>query len=217
MTHNNKTRYNYAGNGRNGSNNKGKKYNNYSLPPPVDPECMQRCTKFKNWFNENYQQLKLNLIEKGKYDDDCMVNTFLKIYRALEYGTIVNDYRTYFATSYFTNIFNQEVTTTKYNNKVEYIENESLYDSIDDGDNEAQYAAKDALINEIGEWLNDNVDDIIERDLFIMYINLKKTDKMTYQKLSKTTGVEINKVAECISRIKKQIQIEFKNKRLKTL
>ncbi|MFV0328435.1 MAG: hypothetical protein ACK5KL_01230 [Dysgonomonas sp.] len=215
----NKTRYNYGGCGRDGHNNKGKRYKNYNEEYIPSPEDMQRCTDFKEWFNLNYNTIKQNLLDKGKYDDDVMVNTFLKIYRYLEYGGIVDDYRTYWNTAYFTNIFYQEVTNTKYNNRVEYIEDEEQYDSIDDGDSELQYEAKDALIKEIEEWLNDNVDNIIHRDLFIIYINTRRDTKykMTYQKLHNITGVPLNEIKEIIPKIKKQLIEKFKNKRLNTL
>lgn len=219
MTHNNKTRYNYAGSGRNGSNNKGKRYKNYNEEYIPTPEDMQRCTDFKEWFSSNYNIIKQNLIDKNKFDDDVMVNTFLKIYRYLEYGGIVDDYRTYWNTAYFTNIFYQQVSDSKHNNRTEYIEDEEQYDTEDTGDSEAQYEKKDELISDIQEWLEDNVPDIIERELFIIYINTKydKKYKMTYEKLSELTGVDINKIKDTIPRIKKQLQQQFKNKRLNTL
>lgn len=219
MTQYNKTRYNYGGCGRDGHGNKGKRYKNYNEEYIPTPEDMQRCTEFKDWFNSNYNTIKQNLIDKGKYDDDVMVNTFLKVYRYLEYGGIVADYRCYWNTAYFTNIFNQEVTTSKYNNKVEYIEDEEQYDTEDTGDSEAQYEKKDELILDIQEWLNNNIPDIIERELFIIYINTKydRKYKMTYERLSSLTGVDVRKIKEIIPRIKKQLQEKYKNKRLNTL
>jgi len=213
----NKTRYNY---GASGGANKGKQYNNYNLPPITSPEAMQRCTEFKKWFSANYASIKQNLTSLNKYDDDVMVDTFLKIYRSLEYGTVVKNYRTYWETSYFTNNFKKKVDETKYQKKTEYIEyNEEQYDSEDTGDSEAQYEKKDELINLIGEWLECNVPDIIDREIFIIYINTKndRRYKMTYEKLSDLTGVDLNRIKEIIPRIKKQLQEEFKNNRLNTL
>lgn len=219
-TNTNKTRYNYGGCGRDGHGNKGKRYKNYNEDYIPSPEDMQRCTEFKDWFNANYNTIKDNLINKGKYDDDVMVDSFLKIYRYLEYGGIIDDYRCYWNTSYFTNIFKKTVDESKYNNRIEYIEyNEEQYDCEDTGDSEAQYAAKDELIKLIGEWLECNVPGLIERELFIIYINTRydKQYKMTYEKLAELTGVDINRIKDTIPRIKKQLQEKFKNKRLNTL
>ncbi|MDR2950730.1 MAG: hypothetical protein LBV71_16200 [Prevotella sp.] len=207
----NKTRYNYGGCGRDGHNNKGKTYINYEDDYIPSPEDMQRCDEFKLWFNNNYNEIKSNLIDKGKYNEDTIINTFLKLYRILERGHIINNYRTYWNTAYFTNIFNETIKTSKYNNRMEYIgDNGEQYDGIDYNDNgEEQY---DELIHQIDEWLNDNVTDVIEREIFIIYINTKYDTnyKMTYTRLSQLTGVDENKIKEIIPRIKKQIKDKFK-------
>lgn len=218
MTQHNKTRYNYGGNGRNGSNNKGKKYINYYEEYIPTPEDMQRCTDFKNWFSNNYNTIKEFLINKGKYDDDIMTVTFLKIYRYLEYGGIVDNYKYYWNTSYFTNIFKHEITQSKYNSKHEYMNYED-FDELKKDEADEQYLKKDALIEEIADWLNNNVNNLIHRELFIIYVNTKYDGKykMTYKKLSEITGVPLSEIIKVIPLIKKQLQEELKIKRLQTL
>ncbi|PXV58794.1 DNA-directed RNA polymerase specialized sigma24 family protein [Dysgonomonas alginatilytica] len=215
MTHN-KTRYNYGGCGRDGQGNKGKKYFNYSEEIIATPEALTRCDEFKEWFSTNFENLKINLINKGKYDHDVMVDTFLKIHRFLEYGGVIENYHYYFNTAYFTNEFLQTIKITKENNKNIPIDD---FEIVDNEDSEEHYAVKDELINEIGEWLNNNIDNEIDREIFIIYINTRRDSKfkMTYKKLSTITGVPIATISEVISRIKKQLKEEFKIKRLKTL
>lgn len=207
------TRYNYGGSG---GKNKGKRYINYSEEIIATPASLTRCDEFNNWFSTNYENLKINLINKGKYDDDVMVKTYLKIWRFLEYGGIVDNYHCYFNTAYFTNEFLNKIKSSKENNKNIPIDN---FEIVDNEDSEEQYVAKDELISEIGEWLNKNVENEIDREIFIIYINTRRDSKfkMTYKKLSTITGVPTATISEVISRIKKQLKEEFKIKRLKTL
>lgn len=207
------TRYNYGGSG---GRNKDKKYFNYNEPIIATPEALTRCGEFKEWFSNNYNDLKLNLINKGKYDDDVMVDTFLKIWRFLEYGGVIENYHYYFNTAYFTNEFLNTIKISKENNKNISVEN---FEIVDDEDTEEQYIAKDELIGEIDKWLNKNIENEIDREIFIIYINTRRDSKfkMTYKKLSSITGVPIATISEVISRIKKQLKEEFNNKRKNTL
>lgn len=213
-------RYNYAGSGRDGHNNKGKKYINYTEEPTITKEIQDKLNEYNDWFNLNYSNIKQNLISKNNYNEEVLTDTYLKVYRYILYGGEINNLNYYFNTSYFTNQFNYTCTTTRYNNRIEYISTTTDdYDTEDTGDSEAQYAAKDELINLISEWLECNVPGLIERELFIIYINTRydKRFKMTYEKLAELTGVDINRIKDTIPRIKKQLQQEFKNKRLNTL
>lgn len=217
MTQQNKTRYNYAGNGRNGSNNKGKTYINYTITPDVTPDITERLNTFNKWFTENYNNIISNLKNKNNYNEEVLNNTYLKVYKYIEYGGIINNYQYYWNTAYFTNEFNYTCTTTKYNNKFETTTTDN-FEIIDDEADE-QYLKKDALIEEIADWLNNNVNNLIHRELFIIYINTKYDGKykMTYKKLSEITGVPLSEIIKVIPLIKKELQEELKIKRLQTL
>lgn len=213
-------RYNYAGSGYNGSNNKNKKYIDYTKTPIITPEIEERLNDYNIWFSDNYNNIVKNLINKNNYNEEVLSDTYFKLHRLLSHGGLIKNYQYYFNTSYFTNQFNYTVTSTRYNNKIEYISTTTYdIDIIDDDNTEFQYEKKDALINEISEYLELNVPDIIERDLFIIYINTRFDNKikMTYEKLANITNIPIERIKEIIPRIKKALNNKFKNKRLNTL
>ncbi|NDW10694.1 sigma-70 family RNA polymerase sigma factor [Dysgonomonas sp. 520] len=209
--------YNYAGNGRGGEygNNKGKTYINYNIKPVITPEITQRLKEFNKWFEDNYDDIKTILISKNKFNDEVISDTYYKVYRYIEYGGVItSNLRYYWNTSYFTNLFNYTITQTK--NEAKFTTTSTI-DVIDDSEeDEITYQNNIQLINDIQVWLEENIEDDIDRELFIIYMNLKKHPnyKMTYKKLSEITNIPQSRIAETIKKIKEQINKEFKHKRL---
>ncbi|NDW10678.1 hypothetical protein [Dysgonomonas sp. 520] len=208
--------YNYAGNGRGGKygNNKGKTYINYNIPPIITPEITQRLKEFNKWFEDNYEDIKTILISKNKFNDEVISDTYYKVYRYIEYGGVItSNLRYYWNTSYFTNLFNFTITQSK--NEAKFISTSTI-DIIDDAEeDEVTYQNNINLINNIQQWLEDNITNDIDRELFIIYMNLKKHPnfKMTYKKLSEITNIPQSRIAETIKKIKEQINKEFKKTR----
>jgi len=216
-------RYNYAGNGRGGEfgNNKGKSYINYSIPPTITPEITQKLDEFNSWFESNYEDIKKTLVSKNKCNNEVISDTYYKIHRYITYGGIItSELRYYWNTSYFTNLFNYTITASK--NEIKFTSTSTMYDFdiIDDNDTDEEvYQYNINLINDIQEWLDNNIENDIDRELFIIYMNLKKHPnyKMTYKKLSEITNIPQSRIADTIKKIKERINKEFNNKNNKRL
>lgn len=181
--------------------NKGKKYfirrkHNHN-PDILHAEEAER---FNEWFGRNYLALMQDLKSKYAYGEDAMNDTYIRMYESILYsGLEINDYKSYFFRSYYTNYVNDSMRNNRYT---------PLLPNFDKSDTDSEYfaeieAKQQKLENDIFNYIYSNYD-IRDFELFKMYITLKPA--VNYISLADITGVKLHNVQRIIAKIKKDIR-----------
>lgn len=121
--------------GNSGGKNKGKKYLKLKGNEIITEENQLKADVFSEWFGRNYQQLKKELIYKNTLNEDTLNDTFLRIYDKIAFGgLVVNDYKSYFHRSFYTNFMQSVINEQKERQTVESInENDDILDHENSG------------------------------------------------------------------------------------
>lgn len=100
--------------GNSGGKNKGKKYLKITGNETITTENQLKANVFKEWFGQNYQLLKTELISKGTADEDVLNDTFFRLHDKILYGgLVIIDYKSYFHRAYFTNFMQSKINNQK--------------------------------------------------------------------------------------------------------
>lgn len=191
--------------GNTNGRNKGKKYIvkskiDYNTAPP---KCnVARADNFRLWFTDAHPKLVRVFNDQNIYDEDTYNDTYLLIFERIMYGgLIVNDFKTYFIRSFFTN----RILNFKRNNRYVYDENalSNLSQQIDESS---------SLINEMLE-LSGMYELIIsfvkrnypEEDFKIFKLNLLDTPRLNYIEIGLYLGIPAHQIRKKILEIKEHI------------
>jgi hypothetical protein len=174
------------------------------------------------WFEDNYEYLKNQEINRKNYNHDVFVDTFFRMYDNILYNVNITNFKGYFSRAYYTNTYQQNVIEYRSKSLTIGIElNEA--EQVDKTQIETEtkinkQTETDAFINQIFEYVKEHYS-IQEFSLWRMYIILKP--QTSYQRLSIITHIPIQQVSSIISRIKMDInsnpQLKERRKKLLSL
>ena len=185
--------------GNSNGNNRGKKYimrGKHDQTPCEGGE--ERALKFKQWFEQHFDSLVRELIHKELYDCDVMNDTYLRMYENLMYGGAeIDNYRSYFIRSVFTNVIQGNVKASR------YVSLTPSYDAVDGERYNHELERKQIVLSEdIFDYVYNRYK-IREFELFKMYVSLKPA--VNYQVLADITKLKAYQIQGTISKIKKDI------------
>lgn len=181
--------------------NKGKKYLVRSkINGDTDALYADKTERFSIWFGENYDDIVRFLCSKQMYNEDAVNETYLRMYESILFtGLKIEDYKSYFMRSFYTNFINSSMRNSRYC---------TLAPTFDRSDAEDGYFAE-MIVKQ--QQFEENIFnyvyaryDIHEFELFKMYISLKPA--VNYYSLAQITGVKAHNIQRMISKIKKDIQ-----------
>lgn len=90
--------------GNSGGKSKGKTYIKLTGKETITIENKLKADVFAEWFGENYQILRKELIQKDTLNEDILTDTYLRLYERVLYGgLIIENYKAYFHRAFFTN------------------------------------------------------------------------------------------------------------------
>lgn len=187
--------------GNSNGNNKGKKYfiranNRHKLVE----RGMEKAAALNRWFEENYESIKCELIQKNIYNCDAVNETYLRMCENLMYSNLeILDYRSYFMRSFYTNYMQATIHDRRYC---------TIVSGYDPADEDGVY---DAGLERRQQQLEEDIFDYVyskysvrEFELFKMYICLKPA--VNYGTLSEITSLKPHQIQFIISKIKKDLQ-----------
>lgn len=155
---------------------------------------------FNQWFERGQQSVVSQLKGKRVYDPDTFNDTYLKIYDIILFsGLKVQDYKSYFIRSYFTNCINGSVKENRYCD---------LHPNYDVSDTDSSQLVEldqqqKKLEDDILSYVYANYD-LREFELFKMYVSLKPA--VNYDSLAAITHVKAYSIQRIVSKIKKDLQ-----------
>lgn len=186
--------------------NKGKKYLVRSkIDAATDALYADRAEQFNEWFGQHYNEIVRFLRSKQMYNEDAVNETYLRMYECILYaGLEIEDYKSYFMRSFYTNFVNSSMHNNRYSTLT------PNYDRSDaeDGSFAEMIMEQQRFEENILNYIYARYD-IREFELFKMYISLKPA--VNYYSLAEITGIKVHNIQRTISRIKKDVQ---KNKSL---
>lgn len=195
--------------GNSKGNNTGKKY---VMRGKHDKQATRQGTekalKFSQWFTKTYTSLVCELKGKLIFDDDVLGDTFLRIYENMLYtGIELQNNRSYFMRSYFTNYIQNNMKSNRYCQLPVY------YDAADTGEYNLELEMHQRQLEEdIFSYVYERYD-VREFELFKMYVSLKPA--INYYVLADMTNMKAHQIQSIVSKIKKDIRhnIVFINRR----
>jgi RNA polymerase sigma factor (sigma-70 family) len=169
---------------------------------------------FDRFFAHNYQRLYTHALCYEKTEDraiDLLHDTYLKIKtRIILSGFTTYRFITYCCTA-ITNTFYAQRKAKK--NRLNYIEVEDCFQDIENQnlntaedwlENEEHHQQTEKLTKQIFEFLGNRYN---EKEIFIFTVYyLMSNERMTYQKISNQTGVNITTCSLVIKKIKKDLR-----------
>lgn len=188
--------------GNSNGNNKGKRYFVRGRDDRnLDLVYAEKAELFTQWFAKNMMAAKVQLLNKGTYDDDNFNDTYLRMYEIVLYtGREIRDYASYFHRAYFTNLIQGAVSGNK------YCELYANYDVEEDENNEPfeEIEFKNRMLgDDIMSYVYDRYN-IQEFEIFKMYMNLKPA--INYTVLAKMTNNKYHFIQRLISTIVQDIR-----------
>lgn len=184
--------------GNSNGKNRGKKYIMRDRADYVPAKGgAAKAEAFSQWFNETYHSLVAELHAKDMFDDEVLNETYLRMYDYILYsGSKIENYRSYFIRSFFTNLIQGKVKENRYRSI------DDTYDEVDaayDFDLEVrqQQLEQDIFTYVYGKYK------IREFELFKMYVSLKPA--VNYEVLSKITHLKVHHIQGVVSKIKSDI------------
>lgn len=197
--------------GNSNGNNRGKKYFMRGRDDQnLDVVYAEKAEAFAAWFVQNRMAAKMQLVDRGVYDDDTFSETYLRMYEIIMFtGREVRDYASYFHRAYFTNFIQLAAKGNRYC---------ELFGNYDrEEDNEGEYfeeieAKNRMLSDDIMNYVYDRYD-IREFEIFKMYVNLKPA--VNYTLLAQMTNSKYHVIQRIIFKIMKDVcsQSEFVTRR----
>lgn len=188
--------------GNSNGNNKGKRYFVRGRDDQnLDLVYAEKAELFTAWFAKNMMAAKVQLLNKGTYDDDTFNDTYLRMYEIVLYtGREIRDYASYFHRAYFTNLIQGSMSENKYcelyaNYDVEEDENSDFFEEVD--------LKNRMLSDDIMTYVYDRYD-IQEFEIFKMYMNLKPA--INYHALAKMTNKKYHVIQRLISKIVQDVK-----------
>lgn len=186
--------------GNSKGNNTGKKYiMRDKLGKEPAPEGASKAFQFSNWFTKTYTSLACELKGKLIFDDDTLSETFLRIYENILYTAMdLQDYRSYFMRSYFTNYVQASMKNNRYCSLPIY------YDRADNATYSMEMEMQQKKLEEdIFTYVYERYD-VREFELFKMYVSLKPA--VNYYILADITKLKAHQIQATVSKIKKDIR-----------
>lgn len=182
--------------GNSNGNNTGKKYFMRRRADQKEPtiENREKAMEFNKWFEKNHQQEANFLISKCNYDEDVFNTTYLRISEKILYtGANIQDYKSYFHRSYYTNYIQDKVKENRYGPLPTY----DCYEAHHSNPYETERNQM-KLENDVFDYVYFNYT-LREFELFKMYISLKPA--INYHTLSDITHVPAHQIQRIVSKI----------------
>ncbi|MDU1892237.1 MAG: hypothetical protein E6767_16255 [Dysgonomonas sp.] len=182
--------------GNSNGNNTGKKYFMRQRDSHKEPSAQNRkkAEQFNAWFAENYQQEANFLILKCTYDEDVFNTTYMRISEKILFSGIeIEDYKSYFHRSYYTNYIQDRMKENRYGPM-------PAYDCFEAHHANPHERERNQLILELDifDYVYNRYE-LQEFELFKMYISLKPA--VNYHTLAEITLVPAHKIQRIISKI----------------
>ncbi|WP_165045919.1 hypothetical protein [Dysgonomonas sp. ZJ709] len=179
--------------------NTGKKYmirGKHDKTPVKDG--MVKVQRFNEWFAESYASLVCELKTKDIFNEDTLNETYLRMYESILYsGLDIDNYRSYFFRSFFTNYVQGNMKASR------YCALSPNYDKPDMGGyNMEQEIQQKRLEEDIFDYVYDRYK-IREFELFKMYVSLKPA--INYDVLADITHLKAHQIQAIVSKIKKDV------------
>ena len=198
--------------------NKGKKYMRLTGLEVATPENLARANEFLKWYGNNTADLKSrinkNRSHQNRFCPDLMGDTMLSIYDAIAYkGADVKDYIFYFYRSYY-NLYlaGKNKPRPDFLDDIRIGEDQTLNDTLEapDFDYYNYEIEVDALKTEILDYVRARYNPV-EVSLFEIYVGLYPDT--SYKRISALLGIPFNKVWASIGAIRKDVAVNFSDRR----
>lgn len=192
-------------------------------------------TQFNEYIADEYDSLVNELKHKNVYDEDTFILTYMKLYDIQLYKASINDYRSYFIRSYYTNYFQKNIKESKHNQTLISLSPDDGYNNDKNLYTDESFNVKDTYVdntefdNEEENELNQSINVLYsattatvyssftlqEFSIFNIYFSMKPY--ISYKKLADITKIPQKQIADTICRIKKFLATknELKNNRNK--